>query len=92
MLPHALGEQVSIAAAFAQCHLGLHQFDRSLLDSTSQTWVTRLEVFMNTSGLSDPKREGLWTVKAKTLNTDEKNELSNLIDELAHWFNYTEDN
>jgi hypothetical protein len=41
---------------------------------------------MDTSGLADPNGEGLWSVKARLLNEDEKIELSQLIDDLAHWF------
>ena len=86
MLPHTNGDAHSIMEAFRECGHALHDFDRSLLDDDAQSWVRRLEEFMNTDGLSDPEEKGLWQVKAETLNHDEKIELSNIIDELAHWF------
>jgi hypothetical protein len=86
MLPHTSGEHQSVADAFHECHLGLHKIERADLDDNARSWIEALEVFMDTSGLSDPSDQGLWAVKARSLSTDEKLEISRLVDELAHWF------
>lgn len=86
MLPHSRGEHSSIADAFHECSLGLHGLDRTALDDDSRRWLDSLERLMDTTGLSDPNGEGLWTVKARTLTVDDKLELSRIVDELAFWF------
>ncbi len=90
MLPHTGGEHESIASAFHEINLALHQFNRSQLDDNATTWVRKLDALMDTTGLSDPNSEGLWAVKAKTLSDDDKIELSHMVDELAHWFDHSE--
>ena len=86
MLPHTRGEHQSVVDALHQCHLGLYKIERTDLDDNARSWIEALETFMDTSGLSDPSGEGLWVVKARSLSTDEKLEISRLVDELAHWF------
>jgi len=86
MLPHPMGEAVSIAGAFHECSLGLHKIDRSQLDSTAIEWLKKLDKLMDYSGSNDSTGKGLWQVKAETLTVDQKSELSHIIDELAHWF------
>ena len=86
MLPHSQGEPASIAGAFHEIHLAFHRMDESGLDDNARTWVRKLKELMDTTGLTDTNSEGLWTVKAKQLGTDEKIELSRCVDELAHWF------
>ena len=86
MLPHPRGEADSVATAFFEIQLALDEFDETGLDDNSREWVGRLKDFMDISGLSDPSSEGLFTVKARTFNTDDKLEISHLVDELAHWF------
>lgn len=86
MLPHFSGEHISIANAFHEISLALHQFDRSQLDDSATSWIKKLDSLMDTEDLSDPNQEGLWAVKAKTLSEDDKIELSMVVDELAHWF------
>ena len=90
MLPHSRGEHESIANAFHECKLGLHNFDRTQLDDNARSWVEKLDALMDTTGFTDPHREGLWAVKAKTLSNDDKINLSSLVDELAHWFDYSD--
>lgn len=90
MLPHPDGEHKSIANAFRECSLGLHQFDKSQLDDNAKSWITKLESLMDITGLSDPHSEGLWSVKAKQLTIDEKLKLSLIVDELASWFGYSD--
>lgn len=90
MLPHTGGEHESIAGAFHEISLALHKFDRSQLDDNATIWVRKLDALMDTTGLSDPNKEGLWAVKAKTLSDDDKIELSHVVDELAHWFDHSE--
>lgn len=86
MLPHPGGEDTSIAHAFLACHHGLAELDRSGLDADARTWVARLEEFMDSTDLPDPDEIGTFRVKARLMTTDEKHELSRIVDELAHWF------
>jgi len=86
MLPHPRGEQDSIARAFHECRLGLHDLDREGLDENARGRVKRLEELMATAGLSDPNRVGAGVVKPSELSLEEKFELSRIIDELAYWF------
>lgn len=86
MLPHPQGEIDSIASAFHEISLGLHDIDRSALDESARGWVQILDEIMDTAGLSDPGKVGLWTVKARTLNDLELLDFSMAVDELQHWF------
>jgi hypothetical protein len=86
MLPHPSGEATSIAQAFHECSLGLHDLDRGSTDDNVRTWLSQLDVLMDTSGLEDLNQKGLWHVKASELSNDQKLQLSGIIDELAHWF------
>ena len=91
MLPHPQGEDQSIATAFHECRLGLDRFDRSLLDESSSLWINQLDRFMATEGLDDPRREGLFVIKARTLSIDDQIQLSSVIDELQSWFSRRRD-
>jgi hypothetical protein len=86
MLPHAQGEDLSIAHAFHECSLGLHDLDLASLDDDPRAWIIALEGLMDTTGLADPRVIGTWAVKAGSLTTDQMIELSRIVDELAHWF------
>lgn len=86
MLPHPSGEAASIAQAFHECSLGLHDLDRDNTDDSVRNWLSQLDELMDTSGLEDQDKKGLWHVKASELSTDQKLQLSGIIDELAHWF------
>lgn len=86
MLPHSRGEAASIGNAFHECHLGLHNLDTDSIDDTADGWIRKLEDFMDTSGISDSSDSGHWQLKAEQFSTDQKIELSHVIDELAHWF------
>lgn len=85
MLPHPRGEQDSIARAFHECRLGLHDLDRNGLDENARGRVRRLEELMATAGFADANR-GAEVVEARELSLQEKFELSRIIDELAYWF------
>ena len=86
MLPHTPGEAEPIASAFHECSLGLHQLDLNGVSDDARSLIRRLNEFMDTSGLSDPNKVGLWTIKAESLTTGEKIELSQIVDELADYF------
>lgn len=86
MLPHSRGEAASIANAFHELKLAFHLMDEGGLDDNARTWVRKLKELMDTTGLVDLDSVGLWTVKAQQLGTDEMIELSQCVDELAHWF------
>lgn len=86
MLPHTRGEAESIASAFHECSLGLHQLDINSVSDDARSWIRSLNELLDTSGLSDPSKVGLWTIKAESLTTDEQIELSRVVDELASYF------
>ena len=86
MLPHPRGEHDSIARAFHECRLGLHDLDRDGLDENARGRVKRLEELMAATGFSDANRVGAGAVTARELSLEEKFELSRIIDELAYWF------
>lgn len=90
MLPHVHGEHESVASAFHECRLGLHRMNRSKLDEYLRSLIYALECFMDTEGVSVSGGESAWTIKAKGLSTEEKSEISRLVDELAHWFDRQE--
>lgn len=86
MIPHPKGETESIVGAFHECSLGLHELNKKELDDNAKGWIAKLKDLMDTSGLTDPDGRGLWAVKAASLTTEQKFELSHVVDELAHWF------
>jgi len=86
MLPHPRGEAASIASAFHECSLGLHDVRDEDLDNHARGWVAKLRELMDTSGIQDPTGRGMWLIKAEQLSEEEKFELSRIVDELAHWF------
>lgn len=90
MLPHPKGEADSIFHAFHECKLGLMGIDINSLDETPRDWIKKLDKLMSTAGLEDPSKRGLWLIKAEQLSTDDKIELSHVIDELAFWFHQKE--
>lgn len=46
MLPHSRGEAESIADAFHEISLGLHQLDVSKLSQSAQRWIATLQRYM----------------------------------------------
>jgi hypothetical protein len=73
MLPHTSGVEVSIDDALQKCCYALYRFDDSGLDDGARCWLAKIEAFMD-------------AVKTRSLTTDEQNELSYVVDELANWF------
>jgi hypothetical protein len=86
MLPHPQGEAEAIMRAFHECSLGLNNLDKKGIDEYAVNLIEKLEEFMNTDGLNDPNRSGLWTIKAEQLSIDDKMAVSRLVDELAYIF------
>lgn len=86
MLPHSRGEAQSIADAFHEISLALHQLDVSKLSESAQRWIATLQGYMDTTGVSDSDGDGTWTIKARTFTTDDQIHISNAVDGLAHWF------
>ncbi|MDD5037145.1 MAG: hypothetical protein PHE55_20655 [Methylococcaceae bacterium] len=86
MLPHPRGEAESIANAFHECSLGLQNINVDDLPAGVKNWVILLSNLMDTSGLSDPDKRGLWAVKAESFSFDQKIELSRVVNELSDWF------
>ena len=60
--------------------------EESGLDDSARGWVSKIKQFMDTTGVVDPAGIGTWQVKAQSLTTDDQRELSDAVDELAHWF------
>ncbi|UUZ71251.1 hypothetical protein LP415_19275 [Polaromonas sp. P1(28)-8] len=86
MLPHVGGEAASIATCFFECSNALNDLDRSKLTGDKARWVAELDKIMNRTGLSDPNKEGLFTVRARSLTVDEQADLSRLVDALEFEF------
>lgn len=86
MLPHSQGIEHSIAHAFHECSLALHQMDESDLDDNARSWIAKIKGFMDTTDITNAAGEGAWAVKARGMTTDQQIELSRAVDELAHWF------
>ena len=91
MVPHPDGEEKSIAQAFQEISQGLHCFNiGDLQDKNVEGWLIKLQQIMDTHGLADPSKIGLYQVKAATLSTRERSELSGVVDQLAQWLKETE--
>ena len=85
MLPHSSGEDASIADAFHEISLCLHGADiEAIEDIDTRQWIQKLQQFMNTEGLDDPSGVGTYRVKARGFTTDDKIEISRLVDDLAY--------
>jgi hypothetical protein len=86
MLPPPGAEAQAIVGALHECSLGLNNLTDEDFPDYSHDSYSKLKGYLDCVGLEDPTGEGLWLVKAKSLTTDEKSELSRIIDELASWF------
>ena len=86
MLPHPHGEVAAIASAFHDCFLALADVRSEDLDDNARDWVSKLRDLIDTTGLQDPTHRGLFTIKAERLTEGQKLELSQVVDELANWF------
>lgn len=78
MLPHSKGEAQSVIEALHECAHAFHNLDRDSLEDDPRRWIFKIEEYMGVTGFGE--------TPARELTTDEKIELSNTIDELAHWF------
>lgn len=86
MLPHPMGEAQSIADAFHMCLLGLDNLDYERLDEEAADKVRQLEALMDTAGMEDPAGVGTALLKAEQFTDEEKSQVSELVDDLASWF------
>ena len=86
MLPHHQPEGECIAAAFHACSLGMKDLDVMGLDDEGKRKIRILETLMDTTGIQDPSGRGTWAIKAEQLTSDQKEELSHVIDDLAAHF------
>ncbi len=86
MLPHPKGEAESIREAFNECAVGLQGLPPDELNPTSREWVTKLEKLMGRTGSKDPGERVSSATRAEQFTVEQKRELSNVIDALAHWF------
>ena len=86
MLPHAKNEAASIADAFLEIDLALHHFDESSVEGYARDKIQRLRQLMDISGEQHGSERGAWQAKAKKFSVDERQEVSNMVDQLAAWF------
>ena len=86
MAPHPEGEAASFADAFEFCDRCRNELDQ-VDDELARDWIKAIRKIMETSGLDDPERRGLYLVRAEQLTLDEKSEFSRIVDELASWLN-----
>jgi hypothetical protein len=86
MLPHPKGEAAAVADAFLELSLALHKFDDAALASGAREQLQRLRELMDTSGTEHGSERGAWAAKAKGFSTEDKLEISALVDSLASWF------
>jgi hypothetical protein len=86
MLPHPKGEAASIAAAFAECAVGISKVDPADLDDYARELLHKLNVLIDPVGLRDPADRGMHTIKAEKLTIEQRRELSATVDEFASWF------
>lgn len=86
MLPHDRGEANSIVDAFHECNLAFNLFNESNLSETARNYIRKLKEYMDSTDIVDESGEGTWLVKARAFSTDEKREISHLINELAYLF------
>lgn len=82
MLPHDSGE--AIAIAFHACSCAFNKLDENQLEEKARDWIYKIKHFMNTENLGE---NGTCLIKAQSLSINEQQDLSDAIDELAHWFN-----
>ncbi|HRZ28628.1 MAG TPA: hypothetical protein P5295_17595 [Spirochaetota bacterium] len=88
MLPHTQGEHTSIMMALHECSLGLRNLNNDDIDDNAHYWIETLKGIMDVNGVDDPTGEGKWSVKARGMTSDEKSELSTVVDNLANWFDH----
>ncbi|MEI2453097.1 hypothetical protein [Lysobacter firmicutimachus] len=87
MLPHPQGEEFSMANAMFNVTLGLDDYKvPEDFNEDAARQLRELNEMMKTDGLADPHREGLHTVLARTMDVDQRQRFSTLIDELAWYF------
>lgn len=87
MLPCGLGEARAITIAFHACSCAFNNLDENQLEEKARDWICNIKNFMSTIGIVDDLGEDTLFIKAQSLSKDEQRELSDSIDELAHWFN-----
>ena len=88
MAPHPRGEATGYAGAFHECMLGLKDLPPKELDDNARSWVETIERTMDATGIEDRSGRGTWTIKAEGLSIEEKQEFSDAVDQLAHWFDH----
>jgi len=86
MLPVPGSEDTVIASAFHECSLAFNNLDESGLDDNSRMWIYKIRNILNTDGLKDRLKKGLWYVKAEGMSSEEKREFAHLVDDLTDWF------
>lgn len=79
-------EHEALAQAFLECRLGLHRMNRATMDQKVRMRIYALECFMSSEGFSDANGESAWTLKLKSLNAAQRQEILALIEELTEWF------
>ena len=88
MLPHPLGEAVSVAGAHFEFSIGMRGLTSDDLDDNAQGWVRTIERVMDLKGIDDPTGKGTANIRAEQLSDEEKADFSRCVDELAWWLDW----
>lgn len=92
MLPHRGDEARSLADAFHECSLGLHELVADDFPDYSINWYNSILRIINTDGITDPtEKKGTWYIKAESLTDEKKMEFSFAVDDLCSWFETAEE-
>lgn len=75
MIPHALGEEISIGDAFHECIKAFYRLNESGLDDHSKRHIDKIKKIMIMH-------------KTRKLTNDEIHDFSKAVDDLASWFSF----
>ncbi len=91
MPPYTEGEEKSFADAFHFCTLAFTDTDfdvTQVKDENASRWIETIERLKDTTNVQDPTKDGKGVQRARAMNSEEKHEFSNAVDELADWFKW----
>ena len=84
MLPHPKGEAHDIASAMSEILQGLHGCNiNDINDDNGRRCLKRIQNAMDVIGLEDADDKGLYFVKAKSMDIDERADFSHAVSELS---------
>lgn len=80
MLPHYGSEANSIACAFQELHLAFRDLNVNKLNHDAQGLISKLKELME-------ENDGSWLARAQSFSTENKQDFSEAVNDLANWFN-----